>query len=63
MLRISPVHFSGGSIYYWRVLSDENYRKEYIKDIEYFLDFVESKFSQFELLKLSNYQKLKHLIS
>ncbi len=58
----STQHFLGGSIHYWRVLSDENYRNEYIKDIEDFLDFVKSKFSKFELLKMSNYQKLRHLI-
>ena len=58
----STQHFLGGSIYYWRTLANEQYREKYITDVNAFLEFVKTKFNTFELLKMSNYQKLKHLL-
>ena len=55
-------HILGGSIYYWRYAEDEEQRQKYKKDIEEFLMFVKGQFGLLELLKMSNYQKLKHLL-
>ena len=55
-------HILGGSIHYWRYAEDEEQRKKYKRDIEEFLVFVKGQFGSQELLNMSNYQKLKHLL-
>ncbi len=58
----STTHFLGGSIFYWKNLENEKYREKYVYDITNFLEYIKQKFSPFELLKISTYQKLKHLL-
>ena len=55
-------HILGGSIHYWRYAEDEEQRQKYKRDIVEFLVFVKGQFDLLELLKMSNYQKLKHLL-